>query len=80
MQDRTKEVYMYLLGGAVVLSIMAYAVCLIFFAIPETNRDMVNIALGAFIGMAGTVVNYYFGSSKSSADKTTMMNNQEPKP
>lgn len=73
MQDRTKEIYMYVLGGILVFAIIAFAACLIFFTIPETNKDMVNIALGAFIGAFVTVVSYYFGSSKGSADKTTLM-------
>jgi uncharacterized BrkB/YihY/UPF0761 family membrane protein len=79
MRDRTKEIYMYLLGAIVVFIVMAYSIALIFFTIPENNKDMVNIALGTFLGAFITVVGYYFGTSKSSADKTAMMNNQEPK-
>jgi drug/metabolite transporter (DMT)-like permease len=73
MQDRTKEIYMYILGAIVVFSIIAFAACLIFFPIPDQNKDMVNIALGAFIGAFVTVVGYYYGSSKGSADKTQIM-------
>ena len=73
MEPRTKEVYMYILGGVLVLAIMAFAACLIFFKIPDANKDMVNIVLGAFIGAFLTVVGYYFGSSKSSADKTALL-------
>jgi len=37
--------------------------------IPSENRDIVNVALGLILGLSGTVVGYYFGSSKSSSDK-----------
>ena len=37
--------------------------------IPSENRDIVNVALGLILWLSGTVVGYYFGSSKSSSDK-----------
>lgn len=30
---------------------------------PEKNRDLINVALGAILGWSGTVVAFYFGSS-----------------
>lgn len=68
-----KEIYMYLLGAFVVgvSGIILYT--MIYHPLPEFNKDIVNIALGALLTMAGTVVNYFFGSSKSSADKNEML-------
>lgn len=46
---------------------------------PKDNEDILNILLGslstAFIG----VINYYFGTSKSSADKTALLHRSVPK-
>lgn len=56
---------------------MVYTICsfiyisLFFFVkIPDSNRDIVNIITGVVIttGLV-TIINYLFGSSKSSADK-----------
>ncbi|EPH35699.1 hypothetical protein L293_0290 [Acinetobacter gyllenbergii CIP 110306 = MTCC 11365] len=30
---------------------------------PDKNRDLVNVALGAILGWSGSVVAFYFGSS-----------------
>lgn len=65
-----------------ILAIMGVVFCLAWFAglyfitIPEGNRDLVNIVTGALLGTVITqIYNYYFGSSKSSSDKTDIMNN-----
>jgi drug/metabolite transporter (DMT)-like permease len=73
MNSKAKEIYQYILASIIVLAVMAFAVALIFVPIPEQNRDMLNIALGAFLGAFITVVGYNFGSSKGSADKTALM-------
>jgi len=47
---------------ALVITSMAIA-ALFVVRIPEANRDMVNIVLGAIIGWGTTVFSYYFGDS-----------------
>jgi len=70
---KTKEIYMYALGALVVASFMALLVVLVYVTIPETNSDLLNLSIGALIGYVGAVVNYFFGSSKGSADKNEML-------
>ena len=70
MQSKTKEIMMYVLGLFVVLCSVAVVVLLIFYPIPTVNKDIVNIALGALLGMAVNVIGYFYGSSKGSADKS----------
>lgn len=41
--------------------------------IPATNEQLVTFMLGQLSGMAGTAVVYYFGTSKSSADKNEII-------
>ena len=70
---------MYFLGGGIVSLSFIILVLLVFNPLPAENKDIVNIALGTFLGMAVTVVGYFFGSSKSSADKNELLkNNNEP--
>ena len=73
MKPSTKEVYMYVLGGAVVGALVTICILLIFKAVPPESKDALNIALGALIAAAMAVVNYFFGSSKGSADKTQLL-------
>ena len=70
----SKNIYMYVLGGLVVFSFFTLLGLLIFQPIPETNNDVLYLAIGADIGFAGAVINYFYGSSKGSADKSDMIN------
>jgi hypothetical protein len=72
-----KEIYMYLLGAFVVGCAVATVGLLVFFAIPTANHDAIMLAIGALLGWAGGVVSYFFGSSKSSSDKTEIIANQQ---
>jgi hypothetical protein len=80
MNPANKERYMYILGGFVVGLAIAIVGCLVFYPVPVGNKDIVNVSLGALLGMAVNVVGYYFGSSKSSADKNDLLANNAPKP
>lgn len=77
MNPINKERFMYILGGAIVALSFIILVLLVFNPLPTDNKDIVNIALGTFLGMAVTVVSYFFGSSKSSADKTEILTKQK---
>ena len=68
-----KELFMYILGAIVIAGFMALLGMLIFVGIPESNSELLYLAVGALIGMAGTVVNYFYGSSKGSADKNELL-------
>ena len=56
-----------LLGFFVLLGIMLYR------PIPEQNKSVLEIVLGALAGSVVTVIAYYFGSSKGSSDKQEML-------
>jgi drug/metabolite transporter (DMT)-like permease len=73
-----KDFYMYLLGTVVVAGFMALLGILVFQGVPEQNSELLYLAVGALIGMAGAVVNYFYGSSKGSKDKTDIMANKKP--
>ena len=79
MNDKSKEVYMYALGAIVVLSSFVISAILIFVKIPDNSHDIVVLAVGQLFTLAGLVVGYYFGSSKSSSDKTLASNDMMDK-
>ena len=64
-----KHYYMGFVGVLVLLASIGMVAALFIWPIPNANRDMVNVAVGTFLGAFVSVVGYYFGSSKSSRDK-----------
>jgi hypothetical protein len=63
-----------LLAIVLLLSFQACLAALFNFEVPETNRDMVIYMLGQLSGMVTTALAFYFATSKSSADKTAVIN------
>lgn len=64
---KTKEIFMYVLGAIIVIG---FFVTLIFMIQKERYESEVNMIVGALIGSFITVVSFFYGSSKGSADKT----------
>ena len=73
MKEFIKEGYMYLLGAIIVVGFFLLLYLLVYQQIPIENKDILNIVVGALIGSFTTVVGYFYGSSKSSADKTELL-------
>jgi len=81
MLDKLKKfqlIFIYALAALVILCFMAIIVALIFHLAPESNVSSLQILLGVFGAMTTQIVNYFYGSSKGSADKTDMIFNSTP--
>ena len=76
METRTKDWLLYTLGVCVIVCAAGMVGALVRWEVPAGNRDLVHIALGSLLSMAVTVVQYFFGSSRSSADKTAALQEQ----
>lgn len=59
------------LSVGLLLIFATFGAALFFVEPPQSNRDMVNIFLGALFGFAGAAVTYWLGSSRGSADRST---------
>lgn len=68
-----KELYMYLLGAIVIVLSFFIGYILAMYEIPYGNKDVVMVAVGVILGWGSMVVGYFFGSSKSSADKNELL-------
>ena len=72
---KPKDIAMYILGALVTIGFFA---TLIFMILKGSYESSVNLIVGALVGSFTTIVAYFFGSSKSSTDKTEMIHNSTP--
>jgi len=68
-----KIIFQYILGSLIVLGFFGLLILLVYIAIPEENKDMLNLVIGALIGSFTSVVGYYFGSSLGSHEKNELL-------
>jgi drug/metabolite transporter (DMT)-like permease len=72
---KAKNLFQYILGGAIVIGFFLLLYFLIFSGVPEGNKDLLNLVVGALIGSFATVVGYFYGSSLGSSDKNELLKN-----
>ena len=65
-----RDIHLYMMAWIIIVGFMGLAVMMIFKAVPE--NQIVTMMFGALIMGFSTVLAYFFGSSKGSADKTKM--------
>ena len=70
---KAKEIFMYALGGLIVVLICALCYVVFTVSMPKSNHDIGLMVVGALIGQFAQVVNYFYGSSKGSADKAELL-------
>lgn len=71
---KIKEIFQYSLGALIVTGFFFILYVIFKKALPDGNKDIGLLVIGALIAKFGDVVAYFFGSSKGSADKTEMIN------
>ena len=72
--DLFSKRYLYFLASFLVLSAFVFGIGLMFYEVPDKNRRMVEMFADIFLfSGAVTVVNFFFGSSKGSDDKTSII-------
>ena len=72
---KAKDIFQYTLGAIIVLGFFALIIILAYISVPDQNKDLLNLVVGALIGSFATVVGYFYGSSKGSAEKNEMLKN-----
>lgn len=71
---KAKDIFQYILGALITIGFFVLMISLVYASIPEQNKDLLNLVVGALIGSFATIVGYFFGSSKGSADKNEIFN------
>lgn len=64
---------MYILAGVIVIGFFTLVFVLMKYAVPEGSREVAFMLFGALAASFGSVVQYFFGSSKGSADKNAIL-------
>jgi hypothetical protein len=72
---KAKDLFQYILGGLIVIGFFILLYLLATSSIPEQNKDLLNLVVGALIGSFATVVGYFYGSSAGSAKKDETISN-----
>jgi uncharacterized BrkB/YihY/UPF0761 family membrane protein len=70
---KVKEIFQYILAALIIVGFFMLMIGLVYTAVPDVNKDLLNLVTGALIGSFATIVGYFFGSSKGSADKNEML-------
>jgi len=63
----------FCVGVTILSTFVIMVLALIYVPIPEGNRDSLTILIGIVSGGVGTIVGYYFGSSKGSQKKSDLI-------
>ena len=72
---RAKSIFQYVLGSLIVIGFFVLMVVLVYTSVPDQNKDLLNLVVGALIGSFATVVGYFYGSSLGSSDKNELLKN-----
>jgi len=72
---QAKDIFQYILGALITIGFFILLLSLVYSTIPADNKDLLNLVVGSLIGSFSTIVGYYFGSSKGSADKNELLKN-----
>ena len=74
MKNKTDIVFRYVLAGIITFAVFYLLGTLKSTVVPQEWRDTYIMIIGVIIGKWSTIVDYYWGTSKSSADKTDIIN------
>lgn len=70
---KAKSIFQYALGAVIVIGFFILLYLLLANSIPESNKDLLNIVVGALIGSFTSIVGYFYGSSLGSAEKNELL-------
>ena len=69
---------MYALGALIVAGFILVTMFFLYRQMPEPNREILLILIGVWGAKFGDVIGYFFGTSKSSAEKNEMLYKSTP--
>ena len=73
--EKAKEIFRYILAVVIVVSFFGLLGLMVFQAIPDANSELLYTLTGTLGAMVVQIANFFYGSSKSSEDKTKIIAN-----
>ena len=74
---KAKEIIQIIFSAIILLATLVWFGMLFYVTVPTENRTLIDMAAGVFLGSGYTqILNWWFGSSKGSSDKTDTINKQ----
>lgn len=70
---QTREIHLYIISVFIITGFFTLVGLLIFFDIKDGSKEIVYTLLGTLGASFGAVINYFFGSSEGSKDKTKLL-------
>lgn len=75
---KLKDIFQYCLAVVVMVGFLTLIFLLFNKSIPAENKDVAYVAVGTLGTAFGLVLNYFFGSTKGSAEKTEIISKLPP--
>ena len=73
MSDFKKNWLFYLVGILTLIGFFMLSTFIILHIVPDTNKDMIHDVLSTLRDALMIIIGYFYGSSKSSSDKNTII-------
>lgn len=73
-----KEIYMYILAAVFVVGYFCLIGFVLMRVIPAENKDIALMLFGTLTAAVASIISYFYGSSKSSADKNELLYKSTP--
>lgn len=73
-----RDINQYILAWVMVGGFFGLTGLLLFHSVPSAQNNVIFMLFGALAAGFGSVMNYYFGSSKGSSEKTQLLAQAEP--
>lgn len=70
---KINEIYAYILAGLLIVGFFILLFLLVIKPIPVQNSELLYLVTGTLLGSFTSVVNYFFGSSMGSKQKTEIL-------
>lgn len=76
-RELSSTIFMYILGALIVIGFFFVLFMLVTNSVPENNKEVMYLLLGTLVASFSNVVQYFYGSSQGSREKTNMMSKNE---
>jgi drug/metabolite transporter (DMT)-like permease len=75
---KIKDIFQYCFAALIVIGFFVLVYAVFIKGLPPENKDVAYLLVGALVAVFTSVVNYFFASTKGSAEKTDIIAKSPP--